>query len=348
MATKRARLWLRGLWVGLAVCAGCAGPHGVSLAPPADFPRELNKVSLPDYLIAPPDVLLINVIRATPRPPYRVQVQDALSIHVTGTLPDQPIAGIYVVEPDGTVNLGFSYGSVTVVDLSLKEAQAAVASRLKASLKEGFQVNVGLAQSRAVQQIRGEHLVRPDGTIGLGVYGSVRVVGLSLAEARQAIESQLSQYLQKPEVSVDVSGFNSKVYYVIADRPGQGELLVRLPVTGNETVLDAVAQIYGLQAASSKKRIWVSRPNPHEVGCEQVLPVDWVGITQHGATATNYQIFPGDRIYVQAEPIVTFDLRLARFISPIERIFGVTLLGSETIHSIAIPLGQPTSGVTTP
>src|SRR5206468_3197923 len=120
------------------------------------------------------------------------------------------------------------------------------------------EVSVGLAQSRAVQQIRGEHLVRPDGTIGLGVYGNVRVVGLTLSQAKETIEAHLSQFLQRPEVSVDVSGFNSSVYYVITDRPGQGELVVRLPVTGNETVLDAMAQIYGLPATASKKRIWLT------------------------------------------------------------------------------------------
>jgi len=41
---------------------------------------------------------------------------------------------------------------------------------------------------------------------------------------------------------------------------------------------------------------------------------------------------------------VTFDLRLARIISPIERLLGVALLGSTTVHSVAIPLGQSASG----
>jgi protein involved in polysaccharide export with SLBB domain len=282
----------------------------------------------------------VNVLRATPRPPYHIQVEDALSINVTGTIPDQPIAGIYIVQPDGTVNLGFSYGTVNVVDQTLEKAQAAITNQLKFSLKPGFQVNVSLAQSRAIQQIRGEHLVRPDGTIGLGVYGSVWLSGQTLAEAKWTIEQHLSRFLMKPEVSVDVSGFNSQVYYVIADRPGLGELVVRLPITGNETVVDALAQIYGLPASASKKRIWISRPTPANATCEEILPVDWIAITQRGAAATNYQILPGDRVYVRALPVITFDVELSRILSPIERILGVTLLGSSTVHSIAIPLGH--------
>ena len=31
----------------------------------------------------------------------------------------------------------------------------------------------------------------------------------------------------------------------------------------------------------------------------QTLSVDWQAITQRGETATNYQILPGDRVYVK-------------------------------------------------
>ena len=49
-----------------------------------------------------------------------------LMIAVTEALPQQPIAGLYVVEPEGTVNLGFTYGSVQLVDKTLEEAKAAI------------------------------------------------------------------------------------------------------------------------------------------------------------------------------------------------------------------------------
>ena len=71
---------------------------------------------------------------------------------------------------------------------------------------------MSLAQSRAMQQIRGEHLVRPDGTIGLGVYGQAYVAGLTLEQARAAVEAQLAKYLYRPEVSLDVAAYNSKIY----------------------------------------------------------------------------------------------------------------------------------------
>ncbi len=62
--------------------------------------------------------------------------------------------------------------------------------------------------------------------------------------------------------------------------------------------------------------------------------MDWKAITRHGATATNYQVFAGDRIYVQAEPLITVDTCIARVISPIERLLGVTLLGASTYTAV--------------
>jgi polysaccharide export outer membrane protein len=194
------------------------------------------------------------------------------------------------------------------------------------------------------QPVKGQHLVRPDGTINLGIYGDIYVTGMTLDQIKvqvaRAIASRLDKDVVaknpvKPEdVSVDVLAYNSKVYYVITDGGGYGEQVYRLPVTGNERVLDALAQINGLPAVSSKRHIWVARRVPGHGAHDEVLPVDWCGITQRGEAATNYQIFPGDRVYVKAQKLITIDSTIAKILSPIERLLGVTLLGSETVNSI--------------
>jgi len=180
------------------------------------------------------------------------------------------------------------------------------------------------------QPIRGQHLIRPDGTVGLGIYGSVYVAGMTLDQAREA--TRIKDF-EIRNLAVDVAAYNSKYYYVISDGGGFGEQVTRFPVTGNETVLDAISQIGGLGAVSSKKHIWVARTTGGHHH-QQTLPVDWVGIT-HGRTETNYQVMPNDRVYVKAKPIVTFDTALGRILSPIERLFGVTLLGANTVNQIS-------------
>ena len=214
-------------------------------ADPATMPaKELAKVTLPPYVIEPPDILLIDALRVVPKPPFRIQSFDSLQVIVEGTLLEQPINGVYVVEPGGLLDLGPSYGKVAVGGKSLDEAQDAVFRGLKRVLRDQ-QVSLTLAQAAGQQQIAGEHLVGPDGTINLGTYGSVYVTGMTLEEAKVAVEEQLSKFLDAPLVSVDVFSYNSKVYYVITEGAGQGDNVARFPVTGNETVLDAVAQIVG-------------------------------------------------------------------------------------------------------
>jgi polysaccharide export outer membrane protein len=313
------------LAVALAGSAGCVCLQSNVNVCDNGLPRELTKTSMPPYTIEPPDILLIDAIRVVPLPPYRVAALDTLVIQGNG-LPTAPIGGMYVVDTDGTVNLGFTYGSVRVVGMTLPEAKHAIEEWLKKDIVKP-EVQVSLGQSQALQQIRGEHLVRQDGTVGLGTYGDVSVVGKTLPEARAAIEAQLSHYLLDPQVTLDVFAYNSKVYYVIYDGAGAGQQIVRLPVTGNDTVLDAVSQVSGLSAVADKRHIWVARPVPACTEGDQILPVDWCAITKRGRTETNYQLFPGDRIYVDSDPLVTVDVRLARILSPLERLFGVTILG---------------------
>jgi protein involved in polysaccharide export with SLBB domain len=191
---------------------------------------------------------------------------------------------------------------------------------------------VEAVESLPDQPIEGEHLVRPDGTIGLGIYGSVRVAGLTITDSKKAIEEHLASHIINPEVSVDVLAYNSKVYYVITDRGGFGEQVIRLPATGNETVLDAISHIEGLPAVASKKTIWIARPAPAGTCCDQILPVDWLSLTQRGSAETNYQILPNDRVYILADQWFTFDAFVAKVTAPFERIMGFTLLGNSTVR----------------
>lgn len=189
------------------------------------------------------------------------------------------------------------------------------------------------------QPIQGQFLVRPDGTIGLGIYGTVSVVGLTLDEARERIRDFIGKAGNKNvnalQVTVDVAAYNSKTYYIISDGAGFGEQLNAFPVTGSETVLDALARVGGIPPVGSTKRIWIARRSPTPGNKEQILPVDWCAIARRGETLTNYQVLPGDRIYVQAQPLVSLDNALAKILAPIERTFGVILLGSSTVNSIS-------------
>ena len=206
-----------------------------------------NLIPLPPYKIAPLDGLLIRVTILDPKEGQKI---DEL-------VKNQPINGLYRVEVSGEVNLGFDYLSVSLGGKTIPEATKIIETHLRTALQADFNVLVALVESRALQQIRGEHLVRQDGQVTLGIYGSVAVSGLTIKEAKLAIEKHLTEFLFEPAVSVDVIGYNSKVYYVIVDLGDAGKQVTRWPITGSETVLDALGQIKGLPAGTSSKRIWV-------------------------------------------------------------------------------------------
>ena len=330
--------------------SGCDASMSSFAAIP-DVPRELRKVSLPEYVVEPPDVLLIEAVNNIRPMSAPVRTGEALLIQANRTIPllltedavtaqFKQINNMYVIAADGYVNLGPEYGKVLVADQPLDEIQRRVDDHLR-QIAPQVQVMVTLIAPQNRQFVAGPHLVRPDGTVGLGVYGNVYVTGLTLTEARQAIEQHLTQHIHRPEVSVDVLSYESKVYYVITDGGGAGEQVYRVPVTGNETVLDAIARINGLPTVSSKQSIWIARPSPQQYSPDQILKVDWNAIAQGAQTATNYQVLPGDRLYVKASPLITLDTKLAKITAPIERLLGVTILGNSTSNALQ---GRNTAG----
>lgn len=204
-------------------------------------------------------------------------------------------------------------------------------------------VTTELLPVQPINATQGGFIVRHDGTVSLGFWGNVPVAGLPLGQAAEAVRQHvlsnqvirdLGTKAENLVVIMDVLAYNSKFYYIITDNAGNGEQAQRFPITGSDTVLDAMCNIGGIPPVGSKRNIWVARRTPHAGQHWQILPVDWVGMTQHGITVTNYQILPGDRIYVKAQRLITIDNTMAKILNPIERLFGITLLGSSTVNQI--------------
>ena len=152
--------------------------------------------------------------------------------------------------------------------------------------------------------VHGEHLVGADGTVNLGVYGRVYIAGMTTEQAVEVVRKRLANYMENPQVAMDIYVYNSKFFHVIVDNAKFGDQVVRVPVTGNETVLDAIAQIGGLDQVSEKK-LYIKRPSKNG-DSEQILPIDWEAITRGESAATNYQLLPGDRLFIEPKnPVLT-------------------------------------------
>jgi len=327
----------------LAACGlmGLAGCHSIDfydqsleqpVPPEMEPPREKSLVTLPAYRIAPPDMVHIEMLKQVPLPPYHAQAYDVLQINVVGTLLDQPINNYYMVGGDGTVNLGAAYGTVRVVGMTVEEASDSIHESLSKILNDPG-VSVQLARSAGTQEITGQYLVGPDGTVNLRRYGTIHVAGKTIPEAQAAMQNHLKQYFDSPEVAIDVAAYNSKVYYIMTEGAGLGDDIVSVPITGNETVLDAISMIGGLSQLSSEK-IWIARPAPAGNECDQILAVDYNAIVRGGVTDTNYQIMPDDRIIIAQDDTVALANLIATVTAPFERVAGVASLGASTIRNL--------------
>ncbi|HVU86607.1 MAG TPA: polysaccharide biosynthesis/export family protein [Pirellulales bacterium] len=272
------------------------GNTPVSLAA-AEARSPSERQSLGPYRVEAPDVLLIDAVKIVPKPPYKIEPLDTLEIFVINTVPDQNIAGPYPVEADGTIMLGPAYGGVKVSGLSISEARDTIKEHLE-QIIQAPEVSVSLAESAGQQQIEGEHLIGPDGTVNLGTYGSVFVAGMTLVEVRKTIEAHLLTYLDNPKVSVDVFKYNSKFFYIVWEHDGTDHIQ-RVPYSGNETVLDAIAQISKDMRLTPNTRIWIARPASADgQKAAYVLPVDWRELYRGESNRTNFWLEPGDRVFV--------------------------------------------------
>lgn len=297
---------------------------------PGPVAREQEMMTLSTYVIEPPDILLIDAQRLTPKEPYRIESLDYLDVRVDGTLPNQPINEKLAVEPSGHIDLGAGYGKVLVAGLTIDEAKQTVETHLGRIFRNpSVAMSVILASGQ--QQLQGEKIVASDGRVYLGTFGSVYIAGMTKSEATEAIKKQLSNFVQDPIISVDVSAYNSKVYYIISEGAGAGDVYRRLPITGNETVMLALSQIGGLNRNNST-HIWIARPSPS--GCNQILEVNWQDITRNGRSETNYQLLPGDRIFVEEDRMLGLQNTLATITQPFESLMGFSLLGANTAANI--------------
>jgi polysaccharide biosynthesis/export protein len=275
-----------GVLLALAVMASC-GCQTVrtpeAQIAKSNIPREFSKVSMPDYVVEPPDLILVEVLEP---------------------LPGRPISGERLVRPDGKISLGF-YGDLYVAGLTTDQIKEKLVIHLRSYLT--------------------------DLTLGLVAF-----------DERTGDYKDIDP-VKSSNVFVDVTAYNSKVYYVQGDVGSPG----RLPITGNETVLDAINYAGGLTGTAAQQNIRLVRPAPPGACCQQVLPVNLAAIVNAGDTTTNYQLLPNDRIVVFRDPIVRTTIFIDRLASPFNSVLSSILQYSFTARSVK-SINVPINGVTTP
>ncbi len=111
-------------------------------------------------------------------------------------------------------------------------------------------------------------------------------------------------------VFVNVVSYNSTVYYVDGDVVQSG----RFPVTGHETVIDAIHNAGGLVPTADEKSIRLVRPGRNGKP-SKIYPIDLAAIRDLGETKANLQLFPGDRLVVGRKTVVASTVRFNEMVA---------------------------------
>ena len=129
-------------------------------------------------------------------------------------------------------------------------------------------------------------------------------------------------------VFVDITSFNSKVYFVIGDVGTPG----RLPFTGKDTVLDAIYYAAGLIPTAEPEDIHLYRPAQGGKPAKD-YKIDLKAINRGDAKA-NLQLFPNDRLIVGRNATVQKTVELDRAATPINSVMNSLLQQSFTTRSL--------------
>ena len=233
------------------------------------FPKELQMQPLDQYLVAVGDTLFVETVNF-----------DA-SIRLPG---DQ------TVKPDGSISLG-RFGNVHVasrpVDDIEQEIKSRIADQIRAEMTQSFDREQREPTDAAIK------------TIASRIDKSLTANGANVLRQEETpeeiLEQQISQKIRENEVTVRLINWDSKRYYVLGEVNSPGAYDFK----GNETVLDGILEAGGLNGRSNRHQILISRPT--ECGsCRIVATVCYDQIVQLGDASTNYQLQPGDRIFVSS------------------------------------------------
>jgi polysaccharide export outer membrane protein len=134
-------------------------------------------------------------------------------------------------------------------------------------------------------------IVRPDGNISMPLLKQVAVLGLTPTQLEKQLMQQLAKFVPAPDVTVIVTGINSKKVYAIGAVKKEGPI----PYTYRMTVLQALSEAGGLTEYAKRKKIYVLRT---ENGRALRLRFNYDAVLKGERMELNVPLMAGDTIVV--------------------------------------------------
>jgi len=229
---------------------------------------------------------------------YFVEIGDSIFVEPVSFDATIRLPGDQVIRPDGTVSLG-EFGLYDAVNKSIDQIQLEVQSIIDAKVRSELELSFEeeLQRERKLEAIAERPGFEKDDS-GSGDLSDNALDSEREQEQRIALEKRISENTKKNRISVRLVNWDSKKFYVLGEVNSPGYF----GYVGNQTVLDAIVEAGGLTGKANHHQIIVARPTPCG-SCRIVMKVCYDQVVQLGDTSTNYQLLPGDRVFV---PSLTF------------------------------------------
>ncbi len=142
------------------------------------------------------------------------------------------------------------------------------------------------------EDLRTSTKISKEGTITFPLIGSVRLVGLSIAQATSRLSELLRRdYLVNPQITMTVVNFSKKRFTILGQVNSPG--IKEFPDQESLDLLEAIGMAGGYTRIASPGRITIKRKDG---GQDRVIQVDGKAMAKQGGKG--FQIQPGDTITV--------------------------------------------------
>ena len=135
--------------------------------------------------------------------------------------------------------------------------------------------------------------ISTQGVIAFPLVGNIKIAGLNVSQAENAIEEKLKSYLKNPSVSLLIKEYANKTLYVLGQvkKPSS----ISIPPEKTMTLLEAITSAGGFTDIAAISKVKVLRI---ENGQQRSIEVDVSQITKEGNKQLDIALKPGDVVFV--------------------------------------------------
>ena len=163
------------------------------------------------------------------------------------------------------------------------------------TLGAGDTLSFALYKDDALEQIRENVVIAPDGKISYLQAQDVIAAGLTIDELRTNVDNALTNYYTKPHTVITPVAIHSKKYYVLGAVVTKGVFTFDRPLT----LIEAIARAGGLETGVFERNTVELADLSHSflVRRGQRVPVDFEKLFQQGDLTQNIALEPEDYVF---------------------------------------------------